>query len=306
MTKLQAQPVRAAAPGIRQTRIAERLAPAVFVAPALLAVLALIMFPIGYTLWMSLHRWHIASAQPPMFVGLANYGRLLFDDPRFSAAAVRTFLFAGLAVTMQLVFGTALAFLFNRSFPGRGLLRTIAILPMVATPVAIALVFVMMMHPTLGVLNYLLQLIGLPPSLWIYNQGTVLLALAMVDTWTWSPLVMLIVLAGLAALPAEPFEAATVDGASARQQFYYITLPLLRPALVVAALFRLIDALKTFDIIFVMTQGGPGQASETINLYLYNVAFSYFDMGYASAMVVVFFMLILACAAGVARIRRAA
>lgn len=280
------------------------MAPALFVAPATLAVLALIVFPIGYTLWMSLHRWQIASVQPPVFVGLANYGRLLLDDPRFLAATLRTGLFAVLAVAMQLVVGTALAFLFNRSFWGRGLLRTIAILPMVATPVAIALVFVMMMHPTLGVLNYLLGLVGLPPSLWIYNRDTVLLALALVDTWTWSPLVMLIVLAGLAALPAEPFEAATVDGATPRQQFYYITLPLLRPALVVAALFRLIDALKTFDIIFVMTQGGPGQASETINLYLYSVAFSYFDMGYASAMVVVFFLLILACAAGVARLRR--
>lgn len=280
------------------------MAPALFVAPATLAVLALIVFPIGYTLWMSLHRWQIASVQPPVFVGLANYGRLLLDDPRFLAATLRTGLFAALAVAMQLVVGTALAFLFNRSFWGRGLLRTIAILPMVATPVAIALVFVMMMHPTLGVLNYLLGLVGLPPSLWIYNRDTVLLALALVDTWTWSPLVMLIVLAGLAALPAEPFEAATVDGATPRQQFYYITLPLLRPALVVAALFRLIDALKTFDIIFVMTQGGPGQASETINLYLYSVAFSYFDMGYASAMVVVFFLLILACAAGVARLRR--
>lgn len=280
------------------------MAPALFVAPATLAVLALIVFPIGYTLWMSLHRWQIASVQPPVFVGLANYSRLLLDDPRFLAATLRTGLFAALAVAMQLVVGTALAFLFNRSFWGRGLLRTIAILPMVATPVAIALVFVMMMHPTLGVLNYLLGLVGLPPSLWIYNRDTVLLALALVDTWTWSPLVMLIVLAGLAALPAEPFEAATVDGATPRQQFYYITLPLLRPALVVAALFRLIDALKTFDIIFVMTQGGPGQASETINLYLYSVAFSYFDMGYASAMVVVFFLLILACAAGVARLRR--
>jgi multiple sugar transport system permease protein len=162
----------------------------------------------------------------------------------------------------------------------------------------------MMMHPTLGVLNYLLTSVGLPASLWIYNKNTVLLSLVMVDTWEWVPLIMLIVLAGLASLPEEPFEAALIDGASRVQMFFYITLPLLRPSIVVAALFRAIDALKTFDIIFVMTSGGPGNASETINLYLFNVAFSYFDMGYASSIVVIFFALILGVSILAIRLRR--
>ncbi len=282
----------------------ERQARVIFIAPALIATLALLIFPIGYTLWMSLHAWQIASAVSPQFIGLENFRKILFEDTRFREATVRTLGFAAFAVTLQVVVGTAMALLFHRRFWGRGFWRTVAILPMVTTPVAIALIFVMMMHPTLGVLNYLLQSIGLPPSLWIYDERTVLLSLALVDTWQWSPLIMLIVLAGLAAVPEEPYEAAKIDGASRVQQFLYITLPLLRPAIVVAALLRSIDALKTFDIFFAMTSGGPGYASETINLYLFNQAFSYFDMGYSSAIVVVFFVLILGLALVAARLRR--
>src|SRR5437868_2482182 len=155
------------------------------------------------------------------------------------------------------IIGVAMALLFNREFWGRGLLRTLAILPMVATPTAIALVFVMMYHPTLGVANYLVSLVGLSPFRWTYSSQTALYALALVDVWQWTPLIILIALAGLASLPREPYEAAHLDGASPRQAFWHITLPLLRPTLVVPSLFRAIDALKTFDIIFVMTQGGP-------------------------------------------------
>ena len=130
-------------------------------------------------------------------------------------------------------------------------------------------------------------------------------ALVIVDTWQWTPLIMLIVLAGLAALPGEPYEAAMIDGASKAQMLWLITLPLLRPTIVTAALFRLIDSLKTFDIIFVMTQGGPGGASDTINIYLFNTAFAYFHMGMASSMVVIFFAIVLGVSLLAVRIRRA-
>lgn len=282
----------------------ERQARIVFIAPALIALLLLVIFPIGYTIWMSLHNWQLSSIAQPRFIGLDNFWKLLTNDSRFLGATGRTLLFTLMATSAQLVLGVALALLFNRHFLGRGFWRALAILPMVATPVAIALIFVMMMHPTLGVLNYLLQVIGLPPSLWIYSERTVMLTLVMVDTWQWTPLIMLIVLAGLASMPDEPFEAARIDGASRVQVFFYITLPLLRPSIVVAALFRMIDAIKTFDIIFVMTSGGPGYASETINLYLFNTAFSYFDMGYASAIVVIFFIMILVLAVVTIRVRR--
>ncbi|MCL4828107.1 MAG: sugar ABC transporter permease [Caldilinea sp.] len=253
---------------------------------------------------MSLHNWQLSSVAQPRFIGLDNFWKLLTNDSRFLGATGRTLLFTLMATSVQLVLGVAMALLFNRQFLGRGFWRALAILPMVTTPVAIALIFVMMMHPTLGVLNYLLQVVGLPPSLWIYSERTVMLTLVMVDTWQWTPLIMLIVLAGLASMPDEPFEAARIDGASRVQVFFYITLPLLRPSIVVAALFRIIDAIKTFDIIFVMTSGGPGYASETINLYLFNTAFSYFDMGYASAIVVIFFTMIMVLAVLTIRVRR--
>ena len=142
-------------------------------------------------------------------------------------------------------------------------------------------------------LNYLLTSVGLPPSTWVYDASTVIPTLVMVETWQWTPLVMLIVLGGLASLPADPYEAAILDGASSWQMFRHITLPLSWPFIIVAAVLRLIDALKTFDSIYVITLGGPGTASETINILLYQTAFAYYDLGYGSAMVVVFFILIL-------------
>ncbi|MVY62926.1 ABC transporter permease subunit, partial [Escherichia coli] len=136
--------------------------------------------------------------------------------------------------------------------------------------------------------------------------GTVIPSLVLVETWQWTPLVMLIVLGGIASLPTEPYESAQIDGASTWQMFRYITLPLIMPFLFIAAMIRAIDAIKSFDIIFAITQGGPGSASETINLYLYSVAFVYYDLGYASAIAVVFFALIVALTALLLVLRRRA
>ena len=284
----------------------DRRAAVVFPAPALLVVFAIIIFPILYTLWMALQDWGLAYPTPPRFVGLDNYIKLLTDDERFRDAVVRTFYFTGLAVAVQTVLGVGMALIFHRQFLGRGVIRTLCVLPMMATPVAIALVFNMMYHPKLGVMNYFLSLLGLPPALWTFDSKSVIPSLALVDTWQWTPLIMLITLAGLAALPAEQYEAARIDGANRVQTFFYITLPLLRPTIMVAVLFRVIDALKQFDIIYVMTQGGPGNASETINLYLYQQGFSYFQMGYASSLVVVFFTLVVGVSFLFIRMRRAA
>jgi multiple sugar transport system permease protein len=176
-------------------------------------------------------------------------------------------------------------------------LRAIFIMPMMATPVAIALVWTMMFHPQLGVLNYLLSLVGIPPQLWVFHPATVIPSLVLVETWQWTPLVMLIVLGGIAALPTEPYESAQIDGAGMWQMFRYITLPLILPFIFIAAMIRTIDAVKSFDIIFAITQGGPGSASETINIYLYSVAFVYYDLGYGSAIAVIFFVLIIVLAA---------
>jgi multiple sugar transport system permease protein len=199
-----------------------------------------------------------------------------------------------LAVVAPLVLGTLAALIFDAQFPGRGFLRGVFVMPMMATPVAIALVWTMMFHPQLGVLNYLLSFIHIGPLEWIYNQSTVIPSLVLVETWQWTPLVMLIVLGGLAAVPREPYESAEIDGANAWQKFRYLTMPMIAPFLMIAVIIRSIDAVKSFDIIYAMTQGGPGTASETINIYLYNTAFSYYDIGYGSAMAVVFFIIIVA------------
>src|SRR5207245_51761 len=203
--------------------------------------------------------------------GLSNYGKIIFGDARFREAVARTIYFTVLAVAAETLLGVAMALLFNREFWGRGLLRTLAILPMVATPTAVALIFVMMYHPTLGVMNYLVTRVGLGPFTWTYSSRTALYALALVDVWEWTPLIMLIALAGLAALPKEPYESAVIDGATGLGTLWHITLPLLRPIIIVAILFRAIDAIKTFDIIFVMTQGGPANATETITKMMSNV-----------------------------------
>jgi multiple sugar transport system permease protein len=277
-----------------------------FPAPAVLLVAAIIVYPIVYTVWMSLQDWFASSLTAPKFIGAANYQKILVGDPRFREAVIRTLYFTGLVIAGETVLGVAMALLFNREFWGRGLLRTLAILPMVATPVAIGLVFVMMYHPTLGVANYLVTLIGLAPFKWTYSSGTALYALAVVDIWQWTPLIMLIALAGLASLPQEPYEAARIDGATTLQAFWHITLPLLRPAIVVAILFRAIDAIKTFDIIFIMTQGGPANSTETINILLFNQAFSYFNMGYASSMAVALFAVVMGASLILIKLRRTA
>lgn len=284
----KSQPLGQASPAARERYSRQRVYVR-FLYPALIAIVAVILFPWLFTIWMSLHDWQLGMDRS--FVGLANY-RALATDTRFLETIPRTLYFTILSIVAPVVLGVFAAEVFHQRFPLRGLLRGIYVLPMMTTPVAIALVFIMMYHPQIGVLNYLLSLVGIPQQLWIYDKNTVIPALVLVETWQWTPLVMLIVLGGLASLPTEPYESALIDGASRWDMFRYITLPLVMPFLMVAVIIRAIDALKSFDIIFVMTQGGPGTASETLNIYLYLQAFAFFNVGHASAVVVVFFIII--------------
>src|ERR1700726_2295568 len=212
-----------------------------FVLPAMAIIAAVIIFPWFFTLFMSVHDWKITQSRS--FVGLENYAQL-FGDERFQSALLRTLYYTLLAVLAPLVLGTLAALVFNRKFPLRGFLRGVFILPMMATPVAVALVWTMMFHPQLGVLNYLLGLVGIPPSLWVFDQATVIPSLVLVETWQWTPLVMLIVLGGLASLPTEPYESALIDGATPWQMFRRITFPLVLPFIMVATIIRTIDAGK--------------------------------------------------------------
>ncbi len=286
--------------------LVERHPVLVFTFPAVFVVFVLMVFPVFYTVYMSLHSWFASSVTVPEFIGLQNFKRAFLEDERFRNAILLTIYFTVLATAMQLVLGVALALLLNRPFRGKGFFRSIFLLPMVATPVAIALVWMMMYNPTLGVMNYLVGLVGLGPYKWASDVRIVIPALAVVDTWEWTPLITLITLAGLATLPLEPYESALIDGATPAQMFWRITLPLLRPTIMVALLFRSIDCLKTFDIIYVMTGGGPGFASETLNVYTFQVGLFYFHIGYASSLLVILFALVLGVSLILIKVRRGA
>jgi multiple sugar transport system permease protein len=278
----------------------------VFTLPAVIVVFVLMVFPVFYTVYMSLHSWFASSLTAPEFIGLQNFKRAFTQDERFRNAIWLTIYFTVLATALQLVLGVALALLLNRPFRGKGFFRSIFLMPMVATPVAIALVWMMMYNPTLGVMNYLVGLVGLGPYKWVSDVRFVIPALAVVDTWEWTPLITLITLAGLATLPLEPYESALMDGATPTQMFWRITLPLLRPTIIVALLFRSIDCLKTFDIIYVMTAGGPGFASETLNVYTFQVGLFYFHIGYACSLLVILFALVLGVSLVLIKVRRGA
>ena len=267
------------------------------IVPAAVTIVLIILFPLVYTLWMGVHEYSMGGNAPPRFIGFANYLEA-FQSRRFLEAIPRTFYFTLLAVAAPTAIGTAAALAFAQEFPGRGWLRTVFSLPMMATPVSIALIWQMMFHPQLGVLNYLLSLVHISPQPWIFSTRSVVPTLAIVETWQWAPFVMLIVLGGLAALPVEPYEAALIDGASRLQTIRYVTIPLVWPYIMVALLLRAIDALKAFDIIYVMTQGGPGTASETLNIFLYLQAFAFYNIGLSSAVVVIYFLILLVMSIG--------
>lgn len=265
----------------------------VFPLPAVIFILVMMAFPIAYTLYISFTEWSMSAVTPPRFVALTNYVKLIGSDPRFWKATLRTFYFTLLAIAGETVLGVALALLLNRDFPGKNLIKTLFLLPMVATPVAIGMVWLLMYEPTIGFMNYFLQLLHIPPQPWLALEKSALPSLVLVDVWQWTPMMALIVLAGLVSLPSDPFEAAEVDGANPAQTLWHVTLPMLRPTIGVAIILRSIDALKTFDIIYAMTLGGPNYSTETLNLYGYTLGFSYFKMGSASSLLMIFFAIVL-------------
>lgn len=263
-----------------------------FTLPAVLFVLIMMAFPIAYTFRTSFYDWSMSAANPSTWVGLANY-KYLLTEHRFWNAVGSTFYFTGLALAMETLLGTAIALVLYKNFRGKNLAKTLFLLPMVATPVAMGLVWLLIYEPSIGGANAFLHLFGIKPVDWLGNAKQVIPSLAIVDIWQWTPMISLIVMAGLSTLPHEPYEAADVDGASGWQKLFLITLPLVRPTIIVAVMLRLIDVLKTFDIIYATTQGGPGNASETLNIYSYVQGFQYFKLGMASSLLVIFFSIVL-------------
>ncbi len=269
----------------------------IFTVPTIIFVLCMVLFPILYTLVLSFHSWRMSVNIPWEWVGLQNY-ITMFSSDRFPMAVWRTFIFAALALSLEVVLGLAIALFLNREFFGKNAAKTAFLLPMVATPVAIGMVWKLIYEPTIGILNYVIRnWLGGPKIDWLGSTTNALYSLIAVDIWQWTPMVMLIILAGLSSISTECYESAMVDGATRFQTTMKITLPLLRPTIFTAVLLRLIDVLKTFDIIYSMTQGGPGFATETINILSYRQAFEFMEFGQASATLILFFLIVMAIAA---------
>jgi len=253
---------------------------------------------------LSLFRWSGAASTPPVWIGAGNYADVFSGDPGFRNALFVMAYFTVASVLIEVTLGVGLAQLLNREFVGKGIARTLLILPIAGTPVALALVWRHMYNPSNGVFTWFAEILHLPPQRWLADVTTVIPSLILFDVWQWTPLIMLITLAGLVSLPADLYEAAQIDGASPWQAFWRITLPLVRPTIVAAAMLRFMDSVKTFDQIYVTTQGGPGIASQTLNLYVFDQAFQYLHFGYASALLVVLFFVILAGNAVLVSLRR--
>lgn len=258
--------------------------------PPIVLLVGLIAMPFIIGLGLSFTDYMLSNP-PARFNGFGNYLEML-QAGEFWAALRLTLLFTVIAVAVQTALGVGLAVLLHEETRHVPLLRMLYLLPMAVTPVAATFTFRMMFNPSLGVLNYLLGLLGLPPQDWLGNGTMALVSLILVDTWQHTPFILLIVGGGLASLPAEPFEAAKIDGATPWQTFTRITLPLLKPFLAIAILFRSIDAFKTFDIIFVLTAGGPGTSTTTLNVYAYKQAIEFVSLGYGAAVAIVMMLIV--------------
>jgi multiple sugar transport system permease protein len=252
-------------------------------APAMVFTIGMIGFPIGYAIWLSLS--NVPPGGDPVFSGLENYARLV-KDPEFWNAFKLTVSLYAMSLSMQLILGTWLGLLLGRSRAAQGLTRVILVSPFMLPPVVVGMMAIVILDPSFGIANWLLAQIGLPPGLWLSDPKTVLFTFAVLDTWQWTPFVALIVMGGYLSLPAEVFEAVELDGATSFQRFWHVTLPLLGPTLVTAAVLRSVDILRFFDVIYLTTQGGPGNSSTTLNILAYRRGFEFFDFGYASAIMI--------------------
>jgi multiple sugar transport system permease protein len=255
--------------------------PYLLIAPTLAVLVALSIYPLIYAVKVSLQ----ADSGTGAHWSFQNFTRLAADD-FFRSALAHTIVYTIIALTFEFLLGLGLAVLLNRAMRGRSLFRAALLVPMMLPTVVVGVVWRLMLNPNFGAINGTLKSFGVNTEhlTWTASPTLAFASVIMVDIWQWTPFMFLILLAGLQAIPEEPYEAALIDGSSAWQTFYYITLPLLKPAILIALLLRTMDLLRVFDQIFILTEGGPGSATETISLYIYRTAFRFSDFGYAAAM----------------------
>jgi multiple sugar transport system permease protein len=276
-----------------------RLAGLPWVLPAVIVLLALSIYPLIYSIKVSL----TGSSGEFTF---ANFGRLI-GDRVFGAAAVQTIVLTACALAIEFLLGLALALLIDSLARAKSFFRAGLLVPMLLPPVVAAVAWRLIFNPQFGVLNGTLRELGINTAslLWTGGDRSALASVIAVDVWEWTPFLFLLLSAGLQAIPREPLEAARIDGASAWQTFRDITLPLLRPVIVLALLLRAMDLVRIFDQIFILTQGGPGTATETVSLYIYRTAFRFSNFGYAAAMSFVLLAATMIFSRGLIRVMRA-
>lgn len=250
----------------------------VLLAPTTAVLLALTIYPLIYSIRIS---FQSVSGNPTF----ENFTRLA-SDQFFLSALAHTFVYAAIALTIEFLLGLGLALLLNSQIRARNIWRTLLLVPMMLPPVVVAVVWRLMLNSNFGAVNGTLKSFGMNTEAltWTASPKLAMASVIMADVWQWTPFMFLILLAGLQAIPQEPYEAALVDGSTAWQTFRHVTLPLLTPAILIALLLRTMDLLRVFDHIFILTEGGPGFATETLSLYIYRTAFRFSNFGYAAAM----------------------
>ncbi len=262
-----------------------------YIGPALIILGITSIYPVIYSLVMSLFNWDWGLSRS--FVGLSNYIMYL-TDPKFWKVLGQTFFFTVGAVSVELVLGLALAVIVNRLGFGMGFFRTLLMLPLMVSGIIVALMWKILLDPTLGIVNYFFTLVGLPKSAFFGAPATAMPSIIMVDTWWQTAFVFIVLSAGLRSLPKEPYEAAEVDGATSLQSFRYLTLPMLKPVFLTVLIFRTIDCLKVFAIIFGTTGGGPAQITESVQTLAYRTAFKFLFLSRSMTLMVIFSIIILA------------
>jgi len=260
----------------------EKLVALLLLAPGVLYLFAMAVYPTIYSLWLAVHNYTIYRPDQASFAGIGNFTDL-FGDELFRQSLRVTLVFAAAAVALEFAIGLAVAVLLDRRMTGIGLLRTLLIVPVLISPVGMGLTFRYIFAPSYGLLNYLLRSAGLPMVDWIVSTTWALPAVIAVDVWQWTPFVTLILLSAMQSVSVEVVEAAELDGLGEWQKLWRIVMPLIRPVVIVILLIRLIDAIRSFDLVFVLTRGGPGSSTEVLSILSYVTGFTSGDMGTASA-----------------------
>ncbi len=280
---------------MKMNKISDKLLSWMFLMPTLIFLGITALFPLAYSLYLSFFRYKLNLPNSvPSFVGLENYIRV-FTDTTLQISTWNTIVFAVISVSLELVLGMMIAMIICSDKGWARIVTSIFMIPMIMAPVAIGTLWRMMLDSSTGIINYLLSFIGIPSITWLSAPKTAMLSVILVNVWQLTPWVTVICAAGLKALPGDCIEAALVDGANPRQIFRRIVLPLMKPILIIVLMIRFIDAFKVFDTVYVMTNGGPGTATEMLPNYIYKQGLRFFDAGYAAALAILFVIVMTMC-----------